>query len=45
VTNVDDQLNGVESLIAAADGSGTILGIVKIAPDSTLAEVVFDLRV
>lgn len=45
ITNVDDQLNGVESAFATADGSGTILGIVKIAPDATLAEVIFDLRV
>ena len=45
VTNVDDQVNGVESAFAAADGSGTVLGIVKIAPDATLAEIVFDLRV
>lgn len=45
ITNVDDQLNAVESAFAAADGSGTVLGIVKIAPDSTLAEILFDLRV
>ena len=45
LTNVDDQLNAVESAFAGADGSSTTLGIVKIAPDSTHAEIVFDLRV
>lgn len=43
VTNVDDADNAVEVALGAA--ASTVLGIVKIAPDSTLAEIVFDLRV
>lgn len=45
LTNVDDQLNALESAHAGADGSSTLLGIVKIAPDAESAELYFDLRV
>lgn len=45
ITNVDDRANTIESAHAGAAGSATVLGVVKIAPDSTLAEIIFDLRV
>lgn len=44
-TNIDDDGNALESAHLAADGSSTLLGIVKIAPDSTHAELIFDLRI
>jgi hypothetical protein len=45
ITNVDNRDNTLESAHAGAAGNATVLGVVKIAPDSTLAEIVFDLRV
>jgi hypothetical protein len=45
LTNVDDQTNGYESSEAGADGSGTVLGVVKIAPDADNSLLVIDLRV
>lgn len=45
LTNVDTRANTIESAHAGADGNATVLGIVKAAPDSTLAELVIDLRV
>lgn len=44
-TNVDDQNNGYESQAASADGSGTVLGVVKVAPDADNTLLVIDLRV
>jgi len=45
LTNLDDDGNGYESFENSADGSGTLIGVVKVAPDADNDLLVFDLRI
>lgn len=45
IDNCDVQAMTAESFVHAANGSATIIGIVKMPPDSTQNEVVFDQRI
>ena len=45
VTNLDDDGNGYESFEASADGSGTLIAVVKVAPDADNSLMVVDLRI
>lgn len=45
LTNLNDDGNSYESFEASTDGAGTVLGLVKVAPDADNSLLVIDLRV
>jgi hypothetical protein len=45
LVDLDVQATAVESFVLGADGSSTLLGVVKMPPDATQTEVVYDQRI
>jgi len=45
IDNCDVQAIAAESFVNAADDSSTLIGIVKMPPDATQNEVVYDQRI
>ena len=45
LTNIDDQGNAIQSETATADNSSDLIAVVKITPDSTSDELVYDQRI
>ncbi len=45
ISSIDDDVGAAESKVLATDNSSTVLAILKMAPDATQNELVYDQRI